>query len=80
VEVEIAAGKFKAECLKLMDRVKKNRERIIITKRGQPVAQLVPVDEEQPQDIFGALRGLVLEEEDILSPVGETWEAEAGES
>jgi prevent-host-death family protein len=78
--VEIAAGKFKAECLKLMDRVKKNRERIIITKRGQPVAQLVPVDEEQPQDIFGALRGLVLEEEDILSPVGETWEAEAGES
>ena len=78
--MEIAAGKFKAECLKLMDRVKKNRERIIITKRGQPVAQLVPVDEEQPQDIFGALRGLVLEEEDILGPVGETWEAEPGES
>jgi prevent-host-death family protein len=78
--VEIAAGKFKAQCLKLMDRVKKNRERIIITKRGQPVAQLVPFDEEQPQDIFGALRGLVLEEGDILSPLEETWEAESGES
>jgi prevent-host-death family protein len=78
--VEIAAGKFKAQCLKLMDRVKKNRERIIITKRGQPVAQLGPFDEEQPQDIFGALRGLVLEEGDILSPLEETWEAEAGES
>jgi prevent-host-death family protein len=78
--VKIAAGKFKAQCLKLMDRVKKNRERIIITKRGQPVAQLVPFDEEQPQDIFGALRGLVLEEGDILSPLEETWEAESGES
>lgn len=78
--MKIAAGKFKAQCLKLMDRVKKNRERIIITKRGQPVAQLVPFDEKQPQDIFGALRGLVLEEGDILSPLEETWEAEAGES
>lgn len=78
--MKIAAGKFKAQCLKLMDRVKKNRERIIITKRGQPVAQLVPFDEEQPQDIFGALRGLVLEEGDILSPLEETWEAESGES
>jgi len=78
--VKIAAGKFKAQCLQLMDRVKENRERIIITKRGRPVAQLVPVDEEKPQDIFGALRGLVLEEGDILSPVGETWEADAGRS
>jgi len=78
--VEIAAGKFKARCLKLMDRVKQNRERIIITKRGRPVAQLVPVDDEQPQDIFGALRGLVLEEGDILRPLGETWEADARQS
>ena len=78
--MEIAAGKFKARCLKLMDRVKQNRERIIITKRGRPVAQLVPVDDEQPQDIFGALRGLVLEEGDILRPLGETWEADAGQS
>lgn len=78
--MEIAAGKFKARCLKLMDRVKQNRERIIITKRGRPVAQLVPVDDEQPQDIFGALRGLVLEEGDILRPLGETWEADARQS
>ena len=77
--MEIAAGKFKAQCLKLMDRVKKNRERIIITKRGRPIAQLVPLDEEPPGDIFGALRGLVLEEQDIISPVGESWDADAGE-
>jgi prevent-host-death family protein len=77
--VEIAAGKFKAQCLKLMDRVKKNRERIIITKRGRPIAQLVPLDEEPARDIFGSLRGLVLEERDIVSPLGESWDADIGE-
>jgi prevent-host-death family protein len=77
--MEIAAGRFKAQCLKLMDRVKENRERIIITKRGRPIAQLVPLDEEPPEEIFGSLRGLVLEEQDIGGPVGESWDADTGE-
>jgi antitoxin (DNA-binding transcriptional repressor) of toxin-antitoxin stability system len=37
----IAAGKFKATCLELMDEVLENRTlTVIITKRGKPVAQL----------------------------------------
>jgi len=37
----IAAGKFKATCLELMDEVYENRNlTIIITKRGKPVAQM----------------------------------------
>ena len=39
----IAAGKFKARCLTLMDDVQATRQPILITKRGKPVAKLVPV-------------------------------------
>ena len=48
----IAAAEFKANCLRLMDEVAKRRTPIVITKRGKPVAKLVPISEE-PIDIFG---------------------------
>ncbi len=78
--MEIAAGKFKAQCLKLMDLVRENREKITITKRGKPVAQLVPVKDEKPRKIFGFLQGLITEENDIISPVDEEWDADGGGS
>lgn len=38
----IAAGKFKNVCLKMLDDVAANKTTIVITKRGRPVAKLVP--------------------------------------
>lgn len=38
----IGAGEFKAKCLQLMDEVNRQGIELIITKRGQPVAKLVP--------------------------------------
>ncbi len=52
----IPAGTFKANCLALMDEVKSRRETVIITKHGQPVAKLVPVDA-TADEIFGFFRG-----------------------
>ena len=46
----IGAAKFKAECLGLMDEVYSKRQRIVITKKGKPVAQLVPMDLKQKED------------------------------
>lgn len=74
----ISAGKFKAQCLKLMDLVKETNEHIIITKRGIPVAQLVPLDSDKNTPIFGRLKGCVVEEGDIISPIEEAWNAENG--
>lgn len=51
----IAAGKFKATCLAVMDEVQAKREPVVITKNGKPVAKLVPVelpDERDPLDAF----------------------------
>ena len=39
----MAAGEFKDKCLKTLDDVARNRTPIVITKRGRPVATLVPV-------------------------------------
>lgn len=73
METTIGAGDFKAKCLQLLDDVAAHREPLVITKRGKPVAKLVPM----PPDIelFGALAGSVLDETDIVSPIDSQWDA-----
>lgn len=64
---KMAAGAFKAKCLAVMDAVQAKRESVLITKRGKPVAKLVPVDSEV-DDIFNFLEGKGKIVGDILSP------------
>lgn len=65
---KIAAGEFKARCLKIMDEVHHRRESVLITKKGVPVAKLVPADA-APADVFGCLAGTAQIVGDIVSPV-----------
>ncbi len=64
----IAAGKFKARCLSVMDDVNATGEPVIITKRGRPVAKVVPVSSKK-QDLFGFMAGEFKIIGDIESPV-----------
>src|SRR5438309_272326 len=48
MQQKIAAGAFKAQCLGLLDEVEQQRIEIVITKRGKPVARLVPVSDAAP--------------------------------
>ena len=51
----MAAAKFKAQCLAVMDEVQAKREPVLVTKSGKPVAKLVPLDlpdEVDPLDAF----------------------------
>jgi prevent-host-death family protein len=74
--MQIAAGKFKAQCLGIMDEVYLTHETVTITKRGKPVAKLVPVEEEPPAPLFGMLKGHVQIKGDIIAPTGEVWDAD----
>ena len=65
---KMPAGKFKAHCLSVMDDVSATGEPVIITKRGTPVAKLVPVSSGQ-QDLFGFMAGEFKIIGDIESPV-----------
>jgi prevent-host-death family protein len=74
-EIHIGAGEFKAHCLRLMDDVQKSRRPVVITKRGKPVAKLVPCEEEAPQ-LYGFLKGSVKIHDDIVKTVDVKWEAD----
>ena len=74
---KIAAGEFKARCLTLMDDVQATRQPIVITKRGKPVAKLVPVANGKEDNWIGRLNGKFKVTGDIVSPAVplEDWEA-----
>lgn len=73
MEASIGAGGFKARCLQLLDEVAAHRQPLTITKRGKPVARLVPI----PPDaqLFGALAGSVVDESDIIAPIDTEWKS-----
>ena len=70
----IPAAEFKATCLKLMDRVRETRAEYVITKHGEPVAKLVPVDVPERKSFFGCMKGTVLKYERPLDPLDEEWD------
>ena len=71
---KVGAAEFKARCLELMDRVAERRESYVITKRGKPVAKLIPIRAESA-GLIGALKGRIQIKGDILS-TGLRWDAE----
>jgi prevent-host-death family protein len=64
----IGAAKFKAGCLALLDEVEAKRQPIVVTKNGRPVAQVIPMPE-QDDPIFGFYRGKLEIVGDIISPI-----------
>jgi len=72
----VSAANFKTNCLRLMDEVARRRVPLVITKRGKPVAKLVPLND-GPIDIFGRMAGTIKICGDIIEPTGEVWEADA---
>jgi len=59
-----------------MDSVQKTKTSILITKRGKPVAKLVPAESE-PADFFGCMKGSIRITGDILAPIDVDWDANA---
>ena len=68
----LTVSKFKATCLAVVDQVAKLKKRVIITKRGKPIAELIPYETETEQ---APLKDTVAFVGDIISPVAaEDWE------
>ena len=68
----MAAGSFKVHCLAVMDEVQAKREAVVITKRGKPVAKLVPASQDT-DEIYNFLRGKGAITGDVILPVIEDW-------
>ena len=69
----MAAGKFKDVCLKTLDEVARTKTAVVITKRGRPVAKLVPCGPPPPGR---GLAGSVLKEVGDPFRTGEHWDAD----
>jgi prevent-host-death family protein len=65
----VPATEFKARCLELMDRVAEGRETYVVTKRGRPVARLVPADPPAEKSVLGCLAGETEIVGDLRRPV-----------
>ena len=69
----VPAAKFREQCLTLLDRV--DRDGILITKHGKPVAKLIPVHIENA-NLIGSFKGKIKIKGNILS-TGVKWNAES---
>jgi antitoxin (DNA-binding transcriptional repressor) of toxin-antitoxin stability system len=74
---EIAVSKFKATCLAVIEKVRKTGKPILITRFGQPVAQigLPEAEKKKPQLGWGVGKAVILG--DIVSPVIDESDIEA---
>lgn len=73
-------SEFKAKSLGLLDSVHRKGETIIVTKRGKPIAKVVPFPGSSEKPEPGKLSGTILEEHDIVSPFGaRLWKAAESE-
>jgi prevent-host-death family protein len=78
---QIAISKFKARCLAVLDRVRKTRRSVLITRFGEPVAEVGPPPvQPRPKEWMGSMRSTGRIAGDIVSPASKEadWEALQG--
>jgi prevent-host-death family protein len=73
-EKTISAAEFKAKCLRILDELKP--EGILITKRGKPIARVIPAEAVDNRDVIGLMKGKIEIKGDIFS-TGVSWNAES---
>jgi len=74
--ITISATEFKAHCAEMLARVAKCGETLLITKRGKPVAMVIPPNGVPPRKFVpGMFAGTAEIVGDIISPLDVEWEA-----
>lgn len=72
----VAVSELKARCLGLVEQVARERREIVITKRGKPIARLVPLDALPVDDPATSLRGTLVGGDRVEDfDTGLTWNA-----
>ena len=74
----ISVSRFKATCLAVLQRVKRTGKPVLITRFGEPVAELVPPSPQASKsDWLGSMEGRAQLLDDVVGPVleGDAWKA-----
>lgn len=71
----VTISSFKAHSLRILDQVSKTYETIVITRRGKPLAEIIPFKSKKSKPVPGKLSHTLVAEKDIVTPFGEDqWE------
>lgn len=71
----LTATEFKAKCLKIFDELEP--QGIVVTKRGRPVAKVIPIRGAKNASLVGCMKGKVKIKGDIFT-TGIKWNAQSG--
>ena len=73
---EVAISEFKAKCLAIFDEVQKTKQPVRVTRRGKPIAEVIPPSTDPQKDWMGFMKGKMKIVGDIVSPASdpEDWE------
>ena len=73
---KMAISEFKAQALHVSGEVARTKVSVVVTKRGKPIAEVVPYRDTREKPVAGLLSGTIVHEGDIVSPLGEDdWNA-----
>lgn len=73
----VAISELKSHCLRLVDEVARHRRELIVTKRGRPIARVVPLDDVSADEVLERLRGTVIGGDRVEDfDTGVVWEAQ----
>ncbi len=74
-ETTVAVSEFKAKCLRLLDEVAQEGQTLVVTKRGRPVARVVPISPPR-RSLRGTWKGMVKLKGDIVHfDTSQDWES-----
>ena len=73
----VKISEFKAKCLRILDEVATKGEPLLITRRGKPIARVLPVHDGGGDAWIGSLEGTAMARDDLIEPAldPEEWEA-----
>lgn len=72
----MAVSTFKATCLGVLERVRKTGQPVLVTRRGVPLAQVLPPPPPAARSAFGVMRDHIGELGNLVDPVApDDWEA-----
>jgi prevent-host-death family protein len=71
----VSASELKARCSEVIERVATERHVVTVTKRGKPVARIVPLESTATTTLIGYARGRLTVTGDLLAPIDVEWEA-----
>jgi prevent-host-death family protein len=72
---EVAVSDFKARCLGILEQVRATGRPVLVTKRGQPLAQILPPPKPMPPNsAYGCMAETAWEVADIVQSIDDDWE------